>query len=413
MQSKIRGNIRKNVVKVRNSFGRMRRGALTRSSFAEIQNRVRKSYGVKNGQKKRTLLVTSNGAGLGHLTRLNAVSQHLDGEVLFYTMSSAYRKLNKPKGSIIYFPSYGDLGMNGNDWNRFFYPHFDAIVAEFQPDVIVFDGTYIYRPVTEVSREHEIPLVWMQRGCWKPLVDSRSVQRHNAIDFCDAVVVPGDYGCTETVDSGSGLTPEYVGPIISTKSNERITREQAIEVLHLPKGKKFALIQVGAGVINETADLQSEAISAVSSLGEDWIPVLVKNPLQAQPLDTRALLIEGYPLAKYYSAFEFGIFAAGYNTVQESIAFELPAVFVPNLSTKTDDQARRAGSIESQNMGFMATDGLSLRNAIADISSEFTRQGMKRAMKLNAQEDGAAEAAIFISKTGATNPVENETTRRG
>lgn len=391
------------LVESRNTLRKMKRGGPTTRTFAGVGNEVLGKYGPKGEGLRRTLLVTSNGAGLGHLTRLNAVSNHLGGEILFYTMSSAYQRLGKPKGSIVYFPSYGDLGMNGADWNNFVKPHFESVVNAFDPDVVVFDGTFIYRPITEVCRNLEIPLVWMQRGCWKPEVDAKNTQRHNAERFCDAVIVPGDYGCNEFVDTGNTIVPKHVGPITLSTPETMYSSYDARELLHLPQKKNLVLIQIGAGVINEIKDLQEAAIDVVRSLGDEWAPVIVSNPLKAQERQDSAYCVEAYPLADYYAAFSFGIFAAGYNTVQESIALKLPGIFVPNLNTKTDDQLRRAMSLADEGLGLSVTDLEGLQRAIHKLANPSFRISVTSAMEKAQRDSGAKSAAHHIEELADRN----------
>ncbi|NWO07657.1 MAG: hypothetical protein HLX50_18765, partial [Alteromonadaceae bacterium] len=258
------------------------------------------------------------------------------------------------------------------------------------------DGTFIYRPISEVCRNLKVPLVWMQRGCWKPDVDAKNTQRHNADKFCDAVVVPGDYGCDELVDAGGKVVPKYVGPIVISNSDSLHSAYRARELLHLPREKKLVLIQIGAGVINETEGLQAAAINAVNALGEEWAPVLVSNPLNSQIRSNKAYCVEAYPLADYYAAFSFGIFAAGYNTVQESITFKLPGIFIPNLSTKTDDQMRRAKGVVDEGLGLVAIDTKSLEARILELANTKLRNGIKSRMAEALQEDGAKDAAKYV-----------------
>jgi len=52
--------------------------------------------------------------------------------------------------------------------------------------------------------------------------------------------------------------------------------------------------------------------------------------------------IVDYPNSKYFSAFDFAVVAAGYNSVCEVVMLGLPAVFFPNIETGADDQAKRA-----------------------------------------------------------------------
>ena len=84
---------------------------LSRDDFAQQKERILSEFGSRDaGSKKRVLLVTSNGAGLGHLARMSAVASRMESETLIYTMSSAFSKIGWNRARIIYFPSSGDLG---------------------------------------------------------------------------------------------------------------------------------------------------------------------------------------------------------------------------------------------------------------------------------------------------------------
>ncbi len=345
--------------------------------------------------KQRVLMVSSNGSGLGHLTRLSAIEYHLNADVLTYTMSSAYHRLGKPKSQIIYFPSYGDLGMNSRLWELELRLHFKSVVVGFRPDVIVFDGTYVYSGVRSVANRLGIPLIWIQRGCWKREVDTRSWQRHNAGKFATAVIAPGDYGVDEEVDLGE-LEPIYVPPIVlHDAAAPQLNRDEAIRALGLPAEKRLVLISVGAGVINDVNSFRRSAISAVNSLGPDWCPVVVQNPLN--PADSDSLSIAAYPLSTHFAAFEFGLFAAGYNSVQETVFFGLPGIFVPNKNTQTDDQLRRARGLHLRGIGECAESKEMLEGLVIKFSNDVYRKNMVRRMADARCPNGAEAAADVIT----------------
>ena len=289
-------------------------GRVSEANFAEITRRAEANIGEKDGRrpKKRVLLVSSNGAGLGHLTRLAAISRFLNAQSLFYTLSSAYHVLGKSSKEIIYFPSYGDIGLDGATWNPLLKAHFGAVVKGFQPDIIIFDGTYVYRGVTAVARQRGIPLVWLQRGCWRGDVLERSVQRRNPEDYVDQIVVPRDYGCLENEGQSQGvLTPEYIDPVTLLGRKEILQKQEARTALGLPSDKRLFLIQLGAGVLNDTNQIKSLAIDAVREIGEDWEPVLVANPLRKdfELINKNFLTVSAYPLLRYLKAFDAAVLA--------------------------------------------------------------------------------------------------------
>lgn len=353
--------------------------------------------GVNDG--RRVLFVTSNGAGLGHLTRVNAVAKRLDQRNFIYTMSSAHHKIANEAGQILYFPSYGDLGMSSKAWNPIMEKHFEAVVAGFKPDRIVFDGTYLYLGIRNVSQTLDIPLIWLRRGCWKVQVARNSRQWRDPLRYCEGVLVPGDFGCDESAQFEKLGGHKVLSPIIALDPDELYSARAAKVELGLPTDKNLFLVQVGAGVINDVKDLQRQAVEEILALGPEWEAVVVRNPLN--PLNSRARdrvhSIDAYPVAKFFRAFQAGIFAAGYNSVQESVALRLPGIFVPNLAAKTDDQLRRAQGITHKRLGLLAEDGHELRTAIRRMAQTSVREDIISEMSKAGSADGAAEAAAHLA----------------
>lgn len=372
----------------------------TPADFRDLAESVREHYPEENANSgvssNRTLLVTSNGAGLGHLSRLNAVSRYLSGDNLIYTLSSAYKQVQRDPGTIIYMPSYGDLGMSGRAWNPLLKAHFAAVVSAFKPDRVVFDGTYVYRGVTEVAQQHGIPLIWLRRGCWKREIQARSAQWRYPERYADYLLVPGDYGCDEPIDSEAVIPSALVSPISVISKKDLLYRDEARLQLRLPADKKLALIQIGAGVINDTNSLMRAAVEGVKSLGPDWEPVVAVNPLRGTKTDNDVFQVQQYPLARFYSAFDVAVSAAGYNAVQESVIGELPTVFVPNLKTKTDDQLRRATGMAESCLGLIALSDDDLISKIKLISNATRQEEIRYALGQTLQPNGASEAANYI-----------------
>lgn len=344
--------------------------------------------------KPRVLMVSSNGSGVGHLTRLAAIEDHLDAQVLTYTMSGAHYRLGKPQGTVVHFPSYGDLGMYGRVWNVLLDAHFDAIVQGFRPSLVVFDGTSVYAGVRKVATRRNVPLIWVQRGCWKPEVDKKSPHRRNAGEFASEVIIPRDYGCKETVDI-AGLEPKYVAPIVR-EPDEVLGREEARKALGLPLDKKLFLIQLGGGTIGTVTNVRAKALETIAEIGPEWAPVLSRHPLNKEAAVPGVPEVSAYPLSKYFAAFDALICPAGYNSVQESVHFALPAVLIPNQATITDDQARRAHEMASAGLALEAETEGEVMQAIREICGDNARARIKEKALNTRETDGAYEAAQFI-----------------
>src|SRR5699024_355989 len=100
------------------------------------------------------LFVTSNGAGLGHISRSLAIARQLPAgrnfEIL--TLSSAFRRAAALGVTVHYFPSSGASGVSSREWNQHFRAHVFRLLEKTRPRVVVFDGTWVYTALTEVCR---------------------------------------------------------------------------------------------------------------------------------------------------------------------------------------------------------------------------------------------------------------------
>lgn len=367
----------------------------------QVINRRRRGFQPQDGP---ILFVTSNGAGLGHLTRVAAVASNLtrrDFHVV--TMSSGYLRAPIPKGNITYFPSYGALGIPAAAWEKHLEKFLGSMVGVYRPSQIVFDGTSVYTPVTTIARRHQIPLTWIQRGCWKQAADRGSVQRHNAAMFVDRVILPGDYGCDETVDLGPGVEPIAVSPVTIVSKEDLLQRDVALKELGLDPTKKYVLAQLGAGVINEVGELMRVVVDC---LPDSLELVTTRNPLKESEFGGDVNVVQAYPIAKYFNAFEFSIQAAGYNSVQEAVSLGLPTVFVPNLETKTDDQARRALTIEGKGYGCSASTTDELRRSVEKLCQEPERLRLSGNLATVRKANGAKEIARILENVDSITSVE-------
>ncbi|MGP5208951.1 glycosyltransferase [Corynebacterium casei] len=342
------------------------------------------------------VLVSSNGAGLGHLTRLESISRKLKGSSLIYTLSKGYKRLGKNADKLMYFPSARTLDLNSRTWNSLLFSHFGSVVSTVNPKVVVFDGTYLYPGIVDVCKALDIPLVWIRRGRWKKSVRENSKQYNFPSQYCDLVVIPGEYEENIIVKSSFVLP---VSPVTVFSSEELRTKNDALDAFALVPDRKYVLVQLGAGTINEIDDWNSAACEAILGLGEEWTPVLLSNPLkEPSNIPERALLIEAFPVSLYLKAFEFVIVAAGYNSVQEAVAFEIPFISVPNFATATDDQDARARAVHDAGLGVRATNLDELTDGIKVLAVEKTRSKMKDLQRKQVRPNGADEIAQILQE---------------
>ncbi|MHA3948216.1 glycosyltransferase [Cellulomonas bogoriensis] len=308
----------------------------------------------------RVLFVTSNGAGLGHLTRCLAIAEANRDRMrpAFFTLSSAVELVRDMDYDVDHHPSKEASGLDWPAWHRSFgrrlFGHLTAA-----PDVVVYDGAWIYRGLTELCSRSGVPLVWLRRGNWKESAPRE--QFDNATLFCDSVLVPGELGGLEEEPGGTETT---VGPVTILESTSPLSPEASKARLRLDRESSYALVQLGAGQINSISDVQQAAVDLVRSCS-DSTPVVVRSPIARtrEPVPG-AIVRSAYPVAPLMPAFDFAILAGGYNSIHEAAVLGLPSVVVPNPSTVTDDQDRRAGRAQQAGFAFAVHSASELEQGV-------------------------------------------------
>ncbi|WP_162989261.1 hypothetical protein [Glutamicibacter nicotianae] len=357
--------------------------------------------GVRDRAVKKVCFVTSNGAGMGHLTRLLAVARRLDPDVAasFISLSQACGVVAEYGYDFEYLPSKGDLKVDGPEWNKYFNRKFLEALDRFSPDVVVFDGTWPYQGISKAVQTYPAEFVWMRRGMWRKEISSTSMVRNPNFS---AVIAPGDVA--EAYDKGPtqrAIDAYKVDPIIVMDESEVLDRNEARKALALDKDANVMLITLGAGNINKIDDDVAEIIKEVRDLKEPW-EILITSPLISnnisQDIDVRSISI--YPLAKYAKAFDFVVSATGYNSYHEWLAYKIPTLWIPNLRTITDDQISRAMFAHDNGLGFaVAPDSsMGIGEAVQRLADRTTRSSIVDIMHKYSFDNGAYKAAEHISK---------------
>ncbi len=146
--------------------------------------------------RPRILFTTSNGTGLGHLTRSMAIARRLAdrAEPLFLTLSAAAPVVERMGFPVEFVPAYG-TPVSGNDyrWSRRLRARLRAAIAEAEPAVIVFDGTHPYEALLG-ALPAGATAVWCRRPLWKRGSSRVPLGRAGAFD---AVLEPGELAAAE------------------------------------------------------------------------------------------------------------------------------------------------------------------------------------------------------------------------
>ncbi len=290
------------------------------------------------------LFVSSNGAGMGHLTRLMAMARRRGDAVrpLFASMSQAVPVVGQEGFGWEYIPSRGDLGIGPRRWNTLVERRMTALLRRERPAALVFDGTYPYDGVLDAAAAvGGIRLVWSRRGMWRPGRGQR--QLHRSAQF-DLVVEPGELAAED--DRGATATRTdavRVGPVTLLDAQEQVGREEAARALGVDPERPTALLTLGAGNINDISSDLGRFVSRL--LAEPGLQVVLTRPLIADDVAAFGERVHGvsvYPVSRYFRAVDLAVAASGYNAFHELVQFGVPTAFVPNTATAMDDQEGRA-----------------------------------------------------------------------
>lgn len=352
----------------------------------------------------RSLFITSNGFGLGHVTRCMAIARRLpdDVEPIIFTLSEALPIVRRQGFYAEYFPSRDTERESANEWNGRLAARVRAALEEYDPAVVIFDGTYPYRGMLEGLRGAGRKLVWVRRGMWKA---GQGVANLEFARYFDAVIEPGEFASEAdaglTVESREGVAA--VAPILYCDNDDLLDRQEAERRIGLEPGRVNVLMQPGweNDVFSPTATMCIERLER-----EPDVRVMVaESPLKSRsvPLPEGVAKVSTYPLSSVYRAFDFSISGAGYNIYHELIAYRLPGLFIPNAGTPLDDQVARARYADrvgvARNCENLTRE--ELERHLTALLDEPTRVSMARRAEDLHFENGADAAAELIARLAA------------
>jgi glycosyltransferase involved in cell wall biosynthesis len=343
------------------------------------------------------LLISSNGSGMGHLTRLISYARRAQPDLAphFLSLSQAVAVVAQFGFPFEYLPSAGATGLSSRRWHDLFAERVSEAVARLRPAVVVFDGTWPYDGIPRVREAHpEVRWVWSRRGMWRP---GRSTEQLDKAAWFDLVLAPGELA--EAYDHGA--TPHAdgvrIGPVTLLDIEELDDRESARRALGLPLDHRVALVALGAGNINDTSQQTGAIVAALQGLD---VEVCVTQTEIAESNRTRASVhvVRDFPLSGRFRAFDLAVSAAGYNSFHELLRFGIPTLFIPNHDTALDDQHGRAQFAADQGLAHML-GGVSVSAATLLLGDLLERgQQMVANVPLIDSGNGAWSVAMYLRK---------------
>jgi UDP:flavonoid glycosyltransferase YjiC (YdhE family)/glycosyltransferase involved in cell wall biosynthesis len=346
------------------------------------------------------MMLSSNGAGLGHVTRLMAIARrlHADLRAVIATQSYAASVVQDEGYLTEYIPSRGYLDISAKRWNEFLHDRLLHLIEVHKPSAVAVDATVPYEGLLATIAAHpDITWVWVRRAMWKKGSGLRWIERGWAFDV---VLEPGEFGAA--MDEGPTVAERSkvirVDPITYLDADEALDRESARKDLRL-SDQPTALLQLGAGNIN---DISTAAARIAACLRDHGFQVVVaESPIATRPPGAHGMqVIKQYPLSRHLKAFDLAVSAAGYNSFHELIAFGVPTVFVPNQKTALDDQVARARFAAGAGVGLAVYEFGG--SGVEDVLKNAVRPDVRAALAERCSElsfsNGASEAARYLNE---------------
>jgi UDP:flavonoid glycosyltransferase YjiC (YdhE family) len=353
---------------------------------------------------RRALFFSSNGEGLGHVTRLLAIARKLPPDVtpIFGSLSHGIGVIEDAgyQAEMIVSHRYANLDeASAYPWMA---DELAGALARHAPDVFVFDGGNPYRFMSEVvAPRRRAAYVWIRRGMWRKEQDNSSVIANEKL--FDAIVEPSDLaasrdqGATAARKDGVVLTE----PIRLIDDGEQLSREDARSRLSLDQDRPAVLVQLGPGNQRDLTLASKQVFSAFDNHPEIQV-VNLSTPINRNPAcySDRVSNVTIYPIARFLRAFDFAISAAGYNSFHELIAARIPALFVVSMTPELDDQEGRAAFAETMGAGYAVT--AQTLSAIPSLINRLSDPARRHVMSENcgrlAAANGARQAADLIAE---------------
>jgi len=354
---------------------------------------------ARRAGEPRVLFATSNGTGLGHLNRAMAIARRLppSWRSSFFTLSAAAPVVVDRGWEVDYLASYRRPA-SGTDraWNLRLGAILGQVLAEREPDLVVFDGVHPYRALTHLlSARGAPPSIWCRRPLWRRGSPDAALGRAGAFD---AVLEPGELAAA--ADAGPTVAKRRsatrVRPILYLDRDELLPRERAAAELGLDPGRRTALVSLGQG--GEVDRAVARTLTALA--GAPGLQVAALRSSLAPDIEVPGGVVgldATFPMSRYFAAFDIAVAAAGYNAFHELIGFAVPTLFVP-MARDTDDQAARArwAATAGVALDVAGAGDPALEDRLAELVDPGRADGLAGACSRAFPGNGAADAADLV-----------------
>ncbi|MHB2015679.1 MAG: glycosyltransferase [Candidatus Xenobia bacterium] len=340
-----------------------------------------------------------NGAGVGHLVRLVAMSRWLRRyaswlgmrvEIYFLTSSEADTLLFAERFASFKLPSktvVADAGIDKPTWLALAKQWVWHSLGLLRPDILVVDT--------------------FPRGSFGELLNALDLARHRAfiyrpvkpefglaaefqamLPLYDTILVP-EREADVVVPAEAQSRVVRLGPVMRRERGELLSREEARRLLGVPEDVPLVYVSAGGG-----GDAGAERhLHSVCDALEGMHLLVAAGPLyRGRPrYGPRITWVSHGEVVEVLPACDVAVSAAGYNSFYELMAAGVPTVFLPQEKV-ADDQAARAARAVACGAGHVLSDLGELRGVVEGWLHDTARRDAARALVgRNAARQMAAE----------------------
>lgn len=379
------------------------------------------------------IFMTSNGIGMGHLSRqlTIALSGAREFASVVFSLSGALptiieadRAGDLPEATRAglryeYCPSR-DAGWPPTEgwkgalrsryrsyrWHPYLRDRLVALAVETQARAVVFDGVVPYEGLMQArALLPGVSFVWIRGAMWLPTAPTRRLEQAKEFDL---VIQPGDYGSAADRGplAGTPIATE-VAPYGLLDVLTPTSRDEAREALGLPLDRPVLLLALGSGAQGSIETTADRILAEVTSQAPDWVVAVTRQNIARHEIGAGSdhheairVLEDVYPLARHLQAFDAAVGAAGYNAVNELIGARVPTLLVPSVHHVTDDQGARAQGVADRGATLLADED-HVAAAVAELLDESVRGRLVSACAALEPSGGGSEAAELIAPLAA------------
>ncbi|HIZ36689.1 MAG TPA: hypothetical protein H9815_13000 [Candidatus Ruania gallistercoris] len=355
------------------------------------------------------ILMTSNGVGMGHLSRQLTVA--LSGahrfDAVILTLSRALPRVIEAAHSgelpdatdrgvrFEYAPSWESGWLptgwraplrrkyRSYRWAPYLRDRIRALAVETGAQALVFDGVAPYPGLIGARQQlPELKFAWLRRGLWRR---GAPAARLDLSRYFDLTIEPGDVASQWDRGPTRGRTDveRLPGAVSLTDVLSPYSREEARRRLHLPADRPILLLTPGSGALASVDATAAEVLAAVRAAHPDWLVAVTRQSIARHSIQEDAgrviVLDDVFPLVRYLSAFDAAVGVGGYNGVHELLSAGIPTLLIPSLHHATDDQPARTGGAARR--GAALTVQSSIASAIDRLLTPAVQDELRAVMR--------------------------------